>query len=85
MLYLAFYLNTVIPVIVNLSSNKLKRMYDPLLLYTVHVMMIALAMYIASTRVSDYHHHPTDVISGSILGLISAFVLARFYLVGRYS
>ena len=42
-----------------------------------------LAFYIALTRISDYKHHPTDIIAGILVGvtfavLISSFVLDLF-------
>ncbi|WZN66796.1 type 2 phosphatidic acid phosphatase [Chloropicon roscoffensis] len=32
------------------------------------------AVFVAASRVSDYWHHPTDVLAGSILGIIVAYV-----------
>ncbi|KAI5819651.1 phosphatidic acid phosphatase type 2/haloperoxidase [Pyronema omphalodes] len=40
---------------------------------------LLLATYIASTRYSDYRHHTFDILAGSILGLVSAFVGWRWY------
>lgn len=77
MFYLAIYLNTVIPAIVQLSSLRVKRGFDPLILYAIYVLMLSLAGYIALTRVSDYHHHPLDVFSGSVIGSLIAIALAK--------
>ena len=38
---------------------------------------IALAFYIALTRISDYKHHPTDVITGILLGTIVAVAITK--------
>ena len=35
---------------------------------------LALAFYIALSRVSDYYHHPRDVISGGLLGTLGAYL-----------
>ena len=40
-------------------------------------MLIGYAWYCTLTRISDYKHHPTDVLSGAVLGVIMAF--ATFY------
>lgn len=65
------------PILVNLSSRRLKKYYDPMALYTFYTIMMSLAGYISLTRVSDYHHHPLDVLSGSLLGSIVALALTR--------
>lgn len=77
MLYLAFHLNTVIPEIVHLSSTKVKQRFDPLILYAVYVLIFGLACFIAITRISDYHHHVLDVISGSVIGSLIAIALTK--------
>ena len=38
----------------------------------------ALAFFICLTRVSDYKHHPTDVIAGALIGIIYALILLMF-------
>ena len=35
---------------------------------------LALAFFIAMSRVSDYYHHPRDVISGGLLGTLGAYL-----------
>jgi hypothetical protein len=40
---------------------------------------VMLAMYIATTRFSDFRHHGTDILCGSILGILSAFLGWRWY------
>ena len=37
--------------------------------------MLIYAWYCALTRVSDYKHHPTDVLAGGVLGLTMAVVM----------
>ena len=34
--------------------------------------ILALAFYIAMTRIADYMHHPWDVVTGSLLGTVMA-------------
>ena len=34
--------------------------------------MLLYAWYCALTRISDYKHHPTDVLSGALLGIAMA-------------
>lgn len=38
----------------------------------------ALALYIAFTRISDYKHHPTDIIAGIIVGIVFALIILVF-------
>lgn len=40
---------------------------------------VLLAIYISSTRFSDYRHHTFDILSGSLLGLFSGVVGWRWY------
>jgi len=49
-------------------------MHSPLHVYKVFLAMapLLLAGFIAASRVSDYHHHPTDVLFGSGVGLLTA-------------
>ena len=37
-----------------------------------------LAFFICLTRVTDYKHHPTDVITGALIGVIYALILLMF-------
>lgn len=80
MIYLIIYLNITIPIIVCLGPDKLKRKFDPLYLHSLYVIMIGLAGYTALTRVSDYHHHPLDVLGGSVIGAITAVAMSRLIL-----
>lgn len=75
-IYLIIYLHSVIPVIMQLGSARMKRGFEPLLLYASYVFMLGSAGYISLTRISDYHHHPTDVFSGCVLGTIIAVALS---------
>ena len=40
----------------------------------LQVSYVALAFFIALGRVSDYYHHPRDVITGGLLGTLGAFL-----------
>ena len=37
------------------------------------VLLLLYAWYCTLTRISDYKHHPTDVLSGALLGTAMAF------------
>ena len=37
-----------------------------------------MALYIAFTRISDYKHHPTDIIAGIIVGIVFALIILLF-------
>ena len=41
-------------------------------------LIYALAIYVALTRISDYRHHPSDVITGVIVGNLFAFLILLF-------
>ena len=38
----------------------------------IQISLLAFAAYIGFTRISDYMHHPTDVITGALVGTIIA-------------
>lgn len=40
---------------------------------------VLLALYIASTRYSDFRHHPFDAIAGALIGLFAGFTGWRWY------
>ena len=41
----------------------------------VQIMLVCYAWFCALTRVSDYKHHPTDVLAGAVLGTILALTV----------
>ena len=43
-------------------------------LFIICLFLFSLAMWISMTRVSDYHHHLIDVLSGIVLGGSIGFV-----------
>lgn len=51
----------------------------PLILLLLPLIPICVAIYIASTRFSDFRHHPFDIIAGSLLGIGFAFFSFRLY------
>ncbi|WFD30676.1 hypothetical protein MSPP1_001698 [Malassezia sp. CBS 17886] len=53
----------------------------PLLLASMALPLLPLmaAVYVASSRVMDYRHHPTDVVAGTILGALIAVSVFRVY------
>ncbi|XP_051572452.1 phospholipid phosphatase 3-like [Myxocyprinus asiaticus] len=68
MLYLAFYLQARL-------SWRGARLLRPLLQF----MLVMLAMYTGLSRISDYRHHPTDVLTGFLQGGLTAYWVA-FYI-----
>lgn len=51
----------------------------PLHLIVFPLIPICLAIYVSSTRYSDFMHHGFDIISGAILGIASAWLGFRWY------
>lgn len=82
MLYMIFYLEIVISTIGKLRSAKQANPINiqPLMLGSIYALMVAVAIYVSMTRISDYHHHPTDVFSGSVLGSMIAIIQAKYLL-----
>ena len=37
-----------------------------------------MAFFISLTRITDYKHHPTDVVTGALIGVIYALILIVF-------
>lgn len=68
MLYLAFYLQARL-------SWRGARLLRPLLQF----LLIMIAIYTGLSRISDYRHHPTDVLTGFIQGGLTAYWVA-FYI-----
>ena len=66
-------------VIVFFVNFRLLRILRPFLQFLIYI----LAIYIALTRISDYRHHPTDVITGIIVGNLFAF-LTLFFMVDLF-
>ncbi|XP_042560811.1 phospholipid phosphatase 3-like [Clupea harengus] len=68
MLYLAFYLQARL-------SWRGARLLRPL----IQFLLVMLAIYTGLSRISDYRHHPTDVLTGLIQGALTAYWVA-FYI-----
>ncbi|CAM4852697.1 unnamed protein product [Rotaria socialis] len=51
--------------------------------YVLEMGCFALAAYISITRVTDHRHHPTDVLSGAILGSVIA-IIAFHYMIKSF-
>lgn len=51
----------------------------PTYLLVLALIPIATAMYISSTRFSDFRHHGFDILFGSLLGFASAWFAFRWY------
>lgn len=67
MLYLAFYLQARL-------SWRGARLLRPLLQF----LLVMLAVYTGLSRISDYRHHPTDVLTGHLLGALTAYWVACY-------
>uniref|UniRef100_A0A3Q2WU94 Phosphatidic acid phosphatase type 2D n=3 Tax=Haplochromini TaxID=319058 RepID=A0A3Q2WU94_HAPBU len=65
MLYLAFYLQARL-------TWRGARLLRPMLQF----FLIMLAIYTGLTRISDYRHHPSDVLTGYIQGALTAYWVA---------
>ncbi|KAI4895047.1 hypothetical protein NFI96_025566 [Prochilodus magdalenae] len=65
MLYLAFYLQARL-------SWRGARLLRPLMQF----LLVMLAVYTGLSRISDYRHHPTDVITGFLQGALTAYWVA---------
>lgn len=68
MMYLAFYLQARL-------SWRGARLLRPL----IQFLLLMIAIYTGLTRISDYRHHPTDVLTGFIQGGLTAYWVA-FYI-----
>ncbi|XP_019949673.1 phosphatidic acid phosphatase type 2D [Paralichthys olivaceus] len=65
MLYLAFYLQARL-------SWRGARLLRPL----IQFLLVMIAIYTGLSRISDYRHHPTDVLTGFIQGGLTAYWVA---------
>ncbi|XP_047428089.1 phosphatidic acid phosphatase type 2D [Mugil cephalus] len=68
MLYLAFYLQARL-------SWRGARLLRPL----IQFLLVMIAIYTGLSRISDYRHHPTDVLTGFVQGGLTAYWVA-FYI-----
>ncbi|CAL1588163.1 unnamed protein product [Knipowitschia caucasica] len=68
MMYLAFYLQARL-------SWRGARLLRPL----IQFLLVMIAIYTGLSRISDYRHHPTDVLTGFIQGGLTAYWVA-FYI-----
>ncbi|XP_066154816.1 putative phosphatidate phosphatase [Euwallacea fornicatus] len=50
-----------------------------LLRHTLQFLAVLSSVFTAMTRVSDYKHHWSDVLSGLLLGTIIAWIVARYF------
>ncbi|XP_071651042.1 putative phosphatidate phosphatase isoform X1 [Temnothorax longispinosus] len=66
MIYLAMYLQL-----------RMKWKGSKLLRHFLQLLCLLMAWFTAMTRISNYKHHWSDVLAGSILGIISALVMAH--------
>ncbi|XP_069460441.1 phospholipid phosphatase 3-like isoform X2 [Ambystoma mexicanum] len=72
MVYLVFYLQARF-------TWRGARMLRPV----VQFILVMLALYTGFTRVSDYRHHPSDVVVGHVQGLLVAYWVA-FHISGMF-
>ncbi|XP_054897631.1 phospholipid phosphatase 3-like [Poeciliopsis prolifica] len=67
LLYLAFYLQARL-------TWRGARLLRPLLQFS----LVLLAVYTGLTRISDYRHHPSDVLTGFVQGALTAYWVAVY-------
>ena len=51
----------------------------PVYLYVVPIIPVAAAIYIGATRYTDYRHHGFDIIFGTLIGMLSAYLGFYWY------
>ena len=51
----------------------------PAYILVLPIIPIGVATYIAGTRFSDFRHHGFDILFGSIMGALFAYISFRFY------
>lgn len=61
------------------SNERKAAAAPPLYLLTIVLIPIAAAIYIASTRFTDYKHTGFDVLFGSLEGIVAAWFAFRYY------
>ena len=44
----------------------------------IQLVCIGLALYVSYSRIDDYWHHPTDVLTGSIVGIACQYINVRY-------
>jgi len=69
MVYLALFLSSVWQC----------RQLGKLLPRTIQLTLITFALFVALSRVSDHKHHPTDVIAGSLIGILCALFTFSYH------
>lgn len=60
-------------------QSRMKFRGSKILKHFIQLIFVSGALYTGLSRISDYKHHPTDVLAGGILGLVIAFLVC-FYL-----
>ena len=60
-------------------EHRVQAAAPPTYLLAVPLLPIGLAIYITGTRYSDYWHHGFDVVTGSLLGVATAWIGFRWY------
>ncbi|KAF2105543.1 phosphatidic acid phosphatase type 2/haloperoxidase [Lophiotrema nucula] len=83
-LFLAAKLAVAIPFLPHTSQDAVRSerriaAAPPLYLLVIVLVPLGAAIYIASTRFTDYKHHGFDVLFGSVEGIICAWFAFRYY------
>ncbi|KAG5675412.1 hypothetical protein PVAND_005320 [Polypedilum vanderplanki] len=60
-------------------QSRMKFGGSKLLKHFIQLVFVTAALYTGLSRITDYKHHPTDVIAGSILGILIAFVVCFYF------
>lgn len=77
-IYMIIYLHHIQSIVSDSRrKNAVSSWLNPLMFGFLYTIVVSLAIYISLTRVSDYHHHPLDVLSGVILGSVLAVAISK--------
>lgn len=74
MIYLIIYINRVVPIISKATISRRYQFMCQLITMSASTLLFGLAGYISMTRITDYHHHSTDVFSGIMIGSLIAIL-----------
>ena len=67
----SFYFASFLMLYTNTNTTKIKFLKN--FVSMIQVLVFIVACWISISRISDYQHHPQDVVFGGILGLVTSF------------
>ena len=53
--------------------------YPPPIQFAVGLIPVSVALWVASSRLVDHWHHPSDILAGSLIGSISALTTFNMF------